>query len=69
MCQVGGWQTTPAHTGLDVTPEIAQITNGRFIHSARYALAHLGIAGVGVGSFVFHATLDWYAQGSSEKPS
>jgi hypothetical protein len=34
---------------------------------ARYALAHLGIAGVGVGSFVFHATLDWYAQASLKK--
>lgn len=34
------------------------------MNRARYALAHLAIAAVGVGSFVFHATLNWYAQAS-----
>ena len=37
------------------------------MNRARYALAHLAIAGVGVGSFVFHATLNWYAQASLKK--
>ncbi|KAG8719643.1 hypothetical protein FRC09_010852 [Ceratobasidium sp. 395] len=28
----------------------------------RYAAPHFGIACIGFGSFIFHATLDWYAQ-------
>ena len=34
---------------------------------ARYALAYLAIAGVGIGSFIFHATLNWHAQASLKK--
>ncbi|KAG8776846.1 hypothetical protein FRC12_000673 [Ceratobasidium sp. 428] len=28
----------------------------------RYAAPHFGIACIGIGSFIFHATLNWYAQ-------
>lgn len=28
----------------------------------RFAAPHIGIACVGIGSFIFHATLKWYAQ-------
>ncbi|EJT97010.1 alkaline phytoceramidase [Dacryopinax primogenitus] len=31
-------------------------------HRARFALLHAGVALIGVGSFIFHATLNWYAQ-------
>ncbi|KZO92281.1 alkaline phytoceramidase [Calocera viscosa TUFC12733] len=31
-------------------------------HRTRLVLLHLGVAAIGVGSFVFHATLNWYAQ-------
>ncbi|QRV92879.1 alkaline ceramidase [Ceratobasidium sp. AG-Ba] len=31
-------------------------------HAWRYAVANLGITGIGLGSFVFHATLKWHAQ-------
>ncbi|KAF8601250.1 alkaline phytoceramidase [Ceratobasidium sp. AG-I] len=31
-------------------------------HGARYALAHLGITCIGIGSFIFHSTLKWHAQ-------
>ncbi|KAG9094999.1 hypothetical protein FS749_011336 [Ceratobasidium sp. UAMH 11750] len=31
-------------------------------HGLRYAAANLGIMAIGVGSFVFHATLKWHAQ-------
>jgi dihydroceramidase len=31
-------------------------------HRYRYALCHLGISAIGIGSFIFHATLLWHAQ-------
>jgi len=31
-------------------------------HRRRYALAHVGIACIGLGSLAFHATLQWHAQ-------
>ncbi|CAE6413962.1 unnamed protein product [Rhizoctonia solani] len=32
------------------------------MHRWRFTAPHIGIACVGVGSFIFHATLNWYAQ-------
>jgi dihydroceramidase len=32
------------------------------MHRWRFAAPHFGIACVGLGSFIFHATLNWYAQ-------
>ncbi|CAE6422021.1 unnamed protein product [Rhizoctonia solani] len=32
------------------------------MHRSRFAAPHFGIAFVGLGSFIFHATLNWYAQ-------
>ncbi|KZT55676.1 alkaline phytoceramidase [Calocera cornea HHB12733] len=31
-------------------------------HRERLVLLHLGVACIGIGSFIFHATLNWYAQ-------
>lgn len=32
------------------------------LNRARYAWTHAGVAFIGVGSFIFHATLSWHAQ-------
>ncbi|KAJ1305235.1 hypothetical protein OPQ81_000264 [Rhizoctonia solani] len=32
------------------------------MHRSRFAAPHFGIACIGLGSFIFHATLNWYAQ-------